>query len=82
MENMKVANVEFDNWGEDDDPTSNWNKFMTSNTFAHSESCEFILYCGDELAIQNWAYCLFSEDVINILKEAKAAGYKYVCFHT
>jgi ABC-type sulfate transport system substrate-binding protein len=82
MEDMKVANVEFDNWGDEDDPESNWNKFLTDNTFSHSEACEFILYCGDDQAIANWDGCLFSEDVINILKEAKAAGFKYVCFHT
>jgi hypothetical protein len=82
MEDMKVANVEFDNWGENYHTNSNWSKFLANSTFTHGEACEFILYCGDENAIGTWEGCEFSEDVIQILKEAQAAGFKYVCFHT
>lgn len=82
FEDMKVTNVEFNNWGDENNPESNWVKFLNNNTFTHSDACEFILYCGDDVAIKQWDGCLFSKDVIQILKEAKAAGFKYVCFHT
>ena len=82
FEDMKVTNVEFNNWGDDGDPEGNWTKFLTHNTFSHSEACEFILYCGHENAFEQAEGELFSADVIEILKEANKQGFKYVCFHT
>jgi hypothetical protein len=77
FENPRTAVIDYDNWGDENDPTSDWNLLQkksydklthrmtpspTAATMIHTEACEFILWIG-------------SEEYNNRIWELRKAGY-------
>lgn len=83
MEDMKIAQIHYENWGEENDLKSDWNIIQELACFSHKDSCDFILYIGMDngedlerfstagLSGEAWEYC----------RKAKQEGYKYICFY-
>jgi hypothetical protein len=73
---MKVAQVEYHNWGDVDDPTSDWSILNKKATFSHKDACEFILWTG-----HNWRSEGCSKALADIVKDAAIANYSYICIY-
>lgn len=86
MEDMTVAQVDYDNWGEESDPESDWNLIQAMCCFSHRDACEFIVYIGDggDGSIDRIAELKeagLSEEFMEECQAAKEAGFKYICFY-
>ena len=78
--NMRVASYNYENWGEDDDPKSDWSLLNKMAVFRHVDECEFILYVdGDNW--DHWKEAGYSDELIGLTKAAKDQGYKYLCLY-
>lgn len=73
-----MCSVEYDNWGDESNPKSDWYLMNKHATFAHRNACEFIFYIHDQLPD-------FFADMSDTFKkyylEAKESGYKYILFY-
>ncbi len=51
IKDMNICQTNFDNWGDENSPTSNWSLANKYATYSHKEDCEFIFYIGTHEAI-------------------------------
>lgn len=81
FEDMKVCmyRLSQDQWGLDSEPTSNWAILHTKyqGTFEHGHACEFIIYTRRDAD----GYEGLTDEVVALIREAKDAGYAYICFY-
>ena len=89
FENMKVASYNYDNWGDEDDPKSDWSILNAGNpdkndmgiaVFSHKEACEFIIYVNGN-NWDHWKTLGYSDKLIKLARTAKAHGYFYLCLY-
>lgn len=81
MEDMKVAQVEYSNWGKEEDPNSDLSMMKVWATFQHPHECEFIFYIGCEEALRGLKASQFSEEFMGECYAAASQGFKYICFY-
>lgn len=85
---MQVLQVQYDNWGEEHDPKSDWSLSKKYADFYHRIGThEFIFYiegsdniCSD-FFLQEYKEQGFSETFLSVCKEAQRRGYRYVCLY-
>lgn len=83
IEDMKVgqAMVDSEDWGDPNDPNSNWSLIKKIATFAHTKYCEFVVYIGDDQCIDELRALGISDYFIRDCVNAKDDGFNYVCFY-
>lgn len=88
---MNAAEVSLngDEWGDNDDPESDWTIAHSSATFVHSDACEFIFYIGDKnfegsqkSSLEFLKDAGHSEHFLAYFKAAQQAGYKWLNLYT
>jgi len=84
VENMRVAQIGIDSheWGDEDDPKSDWRIVQEICCFSHREACEFILPVGEDDYIKTFKEAGLSEKFLKWCKEAQDEGYSYICFYS
>lgn len=83
FEDMKVRAWKLtpEEWGDENDPKSDWSLANLHATFSHKDACEFIFHVA-ELDWQPLKEKGFSGKFIQRCIDASNAGYHYVCFYT
>lgn len=88
LEQMNVAQITYDNWGEDrfDGPCDH-SLALKHATFQHKGACEFIFAIGTNQ--QEWLeWCTtyqqlgFSSRFLEVIQQAQFAGYNYLNFYS
>lgn len=88
IENMEVGawNLETEEWGDENDPTSDWSLANTHATFSHKDSCEFIFWLGKgEMHIERLKDLKelgFSSEFVERCKYASEQGFNYINFYS
>lgn len=83
IDNMMVAMVDYtDEWGDENDPASDWSQIQHYCCFSHKEACEFILHLGDDDETIKAYEVVLSEAMVEYCRQAQAQGYKYICFYS
>ena len=87
---MKTAVTTYNNWGDDDiNSDSDWALCMKHATFLHKEECEFIFYIGSddegcnyrEDTLEEYTRLGFSEEFLQLVKDAQAQKYVYLLIY-
>lgn len=83
VKDMQVADVYYssEEFGSEEDPKSDWALMCTYAIFEHKTECEFIFYIGDDDHLEDYKSYGFSETFLKDCQDARAAGFKYICFH-
>lgn len=82
FEDMKTAIYQYSNWGDEENPASDWCLLNAHASFSHREACEFILYVGCSDSLDALIDLKYSDLLINLAHLAYAEGYKYLCLYS
>ena len=90
VDDMRVANMNHDGFGDTNDPDSDWRVINDHATFAHADACEFIVHVGckddndlgyHKSIMDNWSGWGLSNKGLELLEKAYQAGFTYLCLY-
>lgn len=79
MKNFNCAEITLtlEQWGDENDPYSNWTLIKDAACFTHNYACEFIIHVGsDEFRHDHF----LNYEIKKLCLEAFTLGFNYVCF--
>lgn len=78
MQSFPCAEFEFEGYHNE---SRDWQLSLKYATFSHKEACEFIFYIGNKNSLSTLEANGFSKQFLEVCREVKQKGFKYILMY-